>query len=163
LDASSHSEGLAREVAYLSGAVSSFGLVSAILQRIGQITLSETSVWRCVQGVGSRFQALEAKERERANALPEQWEPPSRAAVSDQRMGVSMDGATLHIRQEGWKEVKIGVVFDVAMKPFQDKETGEIVELAHGVNNRYVAHLGGADAVGEKTWALARRCQWEQA
>lgn len=29
--------------------------------------------------------------------------------------------------------------------------------------NRYVAHLGGPDVVGEKTWALARRHGWEQA
>jgi Uncharacterised protein family (UPF0236) len=163
LGASRRSEGLAREVAYLSGAVSSFGLVAAILQRIGQITLSATSVWRCVQEVGSRFQTVEAQERTRANALPEQWDPPSRAVVSDQRMGVSMDGATLHIRQEGWKEVKLGVVFDIGVKPTLDKETGEIVELAHAVNNRYVAHLGGADVLGEKSWALARRCGWEQA
>lgn len=163
LGESRRSEGLACEIAYLSGAVSSFRLVAEILQRIGQITLSESSVWRCAQAVGSRFQAVEATERERANALPEQWNPPSRAAVSDQRMGVSMDGATLHIRGEGWKEVKLGVVFDIAVKPAKDQETGESVDLAHAVNNRYVAHLGGPDVLGEKTWALARRGGWEQA
>jgi hypothetical protein len=163
LGESRRSEGLAREIAYLSGAVSSFRLVREILQRIGQVSLSESSVWRCAQEAGSRFQAVETQERERANALPEQWEPPSRAVVADQRMGVSLDGATLYIRQEGWKEVKLGVVFDIAVKPTQDKETGEIVDLAHAVNNRYVAHLGGAEVVGEKSWALARRCGWEQA
>jgi hypothetical protein len=78
-------------------------------------------------------------------------------------MGVSMDGATLHIRGEGWKEVKLGVVFDIAVKPAKDQETGESVDLAHAVNNRYVAHLGGPDVLGEKTWALARRSGWEQA
>ena len=163
LGESRRSEGLACEIAYLSGAVSSFRLVAEILQRIGQITLSESSVWRCAQAVGSRFQAVEAQEQARATALPEQWEPPSRAAVTDQRMGVSMDGATLHIREEGWKEVKLGVVFDIAVKPTKDQETGEIVDLARAVNNRYVAHLGSADTVGEKTWALARRHGWEQA
>jgi hypothetical protein len=49
------------------------------------------------------------------------------------------------------------------MKPTQDPATGEIVDLAHAVNNRYVAHLGGPDVLGEKTWALARRTGWEQA
>lgn len=163
LGASSRSEGLAQEIVYLSGAASSFRLVAKILQRIGQIPISESSVWRCVQEAGSRFQAVEAQEQRRANALPEQWEPPSRAVVLDQRMGVSLDGATLHLRQEGWKEVKLGVVFDIAVKPSQDPETGEIVDLAHAVNNRYVAHLGDADTLGEKAWALARRCGWEQA
>ncbi len=163
LGASQRSEGLAREIAYLSGAVSSYRLVSEIVQRIGQIALSVSSVWRCAQEAGRRFQAVEAQARVRANALPEQWEPASRAVVSDQRMGVSMDGAIVPIRQEGWKEVKLGVVFDVAVKASQDQETGEVVDLAHAVNNRYVAHLGGADVLGEKTWALARQCGWEQA
>jgi hypothetical protein len=163
LGESRRSEGLTREIAYLSGAVSSFRLVGEILARIGQIAVSDSSVWRCAQAAGSRFQAVEAQERTRATALPEQWEPPSRAVVSDQRMGVSLDGATLHIREEGWKEVKLGVVFDIAVEPTQDKETGEKIDLAHAVNNRYVAHLGGADTLGEKTWALARRHGWEQA
>jgi hypothetical protein len=154
---------LAREIAYLSGAASSYRLVGEILQRIGQIRISESSVWRCAQEMGSRFQAVEAQERARASALPEAWDPPSRAEVSDQRMGVAMDGAMVHIRDEGWKEVKLGVVFDVAMQPTQDKASGERVDLAHAVNNRYTAHLGDAAGVGEKTWALARRCGWEQA
>ena len=163
LGESRRSEGLVREIAYLSGAVSSFRMVSEILQRIGQLPISHRSVWRCVQGAGSRFQAMEAQERACATALPERWEPPSRAVVSDQRMGVSMDGAMLYIHEEGWKELKLGVVFDIAVKPTQDQTTGESVDLARAVNNRYVAHLGGPDAPGEKTWALARRCGWEQA
>ena len=68
-------------------------------------------------------------------------------------MGVSMDGASVHIRKEGWKDVKIGVVFDIGVRPTKDKETGEIVDLAHAVNNSYVAHLGGPEVMGEKTWA----------
>ncbi|MFM7581244.1 MAG: hypothetical protein ACKO9F_00775, partial [Caldilinea sp.] len=82
-----------------------------ILNRIGQINISQPSAWRCAQQAGARFQAVEAAEQVRANALPEHWDPPSRAEVADQRMGVSMDGASIHIRKEGWKDVKIGVVF----------------------------------------------------
>ena len=157
------SEGVGREAAFLSAAVPSFDLAQAILKRIGQIEISKPSVWRSAQEAGERFQALEAVEQERANALPERWEPPSRAEVVDQRMGVSMDGASIYVRQEGWKELKIGVVFDIAVGPTQDKETGEIVDLAHATNNSYVAHLGGPDTLGEKTWAEARRRGWEQA
>ncbi len=147
---------MGREAAFLSAAVPSFDLAQAILKRIGQIEISKPSVWRSAQEAGERFQALEAVEQERANALPEQWEPPSRAEVVDQRMGVSMDRASIYVRQEGWKELKIGVVFDIAVGPTQDKETGEIVDLAHATNNSYVAHLGGPDTLGEKTWAEAR-------
>jgi len=157
------SEGLQREVVYLSAAVTSFELAAVILQRLGQIDISQPSVWRCSQAAGERFQHVEARAQVRATALPPPWDPPSRAQVTDQRMGVSMDGASLHLRQEGWKEVKIGVVFDIAVAPTKDKETGEIVDLAHAVHNSYVAHLGGPDVLGDKTWAEARSRGWEQA
>lgn len=152
-----------REAVFLSAAVSSFELAAVVLQRVGQIDISQPSVWRCSQEAGLRFRRIEEAARARANALPEQWEPPSRAEVADQRMGVSMDGASINIRHEGWKDVKIGVVFDIAVSPTPDKATGELVELAHAVHNSYVAHLGGPDVVGEMTWAEARRRGWEQA
>lgn len=157
------SEGVEREAVYLSGAVSSFELAATILKRIGQIEISQPSTWRSSQEAGRRFQQVEEVDRMRANAAPARWEPPSQAEVKDQRMGVSMDGATMHIRQEGWKELKLGVVFDIEVRPSQDQETGELVNMAHATHNSYVAHLGGPDVLGEKTWAEARRRGWEQA
>lgn len=157
------SEGLEREAVFLSAAVSSYELAVAILQRVGQIDISQSSAWRCSQEAGMRFRRVEEAARVRANAMPEQWEPPSRAEVTDQRMGVSMDGASINIREEGWKDVKLGVVFDVAVGATKEKETGEMVDLAHAVNNSYVAHLGGPEELGEKTWTEARDRGWEQA
>jgi hypothetical protein len=98
-----------------------------------------------------------------ANALPGKWEAPHRTAQSGQRMGVALDGAILNIRQEGWKEVKIGCLFEIAVLPSQDKESGEWIDLAHAVHNSYVAHLGGPDTVGEMAWSEAQRQGWEQA
>lgn len=157
------SEGLERDAVWLSGAVSSYALVSEILMRVGQVEMSSSSIWRVTQAAGERFQAVAARERERANCLPERWAPPSRAEVKDQRMGVAMDGAIVPIRDEGWKEIKIGNVFDIALSTHTDKESGEMVELAHAVNNSYVVYLGGPDPLGEQTWAEARRRGWEEA
>lgn len=152
-----------REAVYLSGALPSFDLAVTILQRIGQIEISQPSAWRSSQAAGLRFQRVEAAACARATATAERWEPPSRAEVRDPRMGVSMDGATMNIREEGWRDVKIGVVFDVAVRPTKDPATAEVVDRAHAVHNSYVAHLGGPDALGEKTWTEARSRGWEQA
>jgi hypothetical protein len=84
-------------------------------------------------------------ERIRSNLLPGRWGAPCRRAESKGHMGVSMDGGMIHIRDEGWKELKVGSVFDVKVRPTRDKETGDWVELAHAVRNRYVAHWGGRD------------------
>ncbi len=154
---------MVREAVWLSGVVPSYALVAEILRRVGQIQISQTSIWRRTQEVGAKFEALVEAETQRATALPEQWDPPSRAVVADQRMGVAMDGAMMNIRQEGWKEVKIGTVFELAVSPTPDVTTGELVELAQATHNSYVAHLGGPEAIGEMTWAEARRRGWEQA
>jgi hypothetical protein len=157
------SEGVVSDAVWVSGLVSSYAHAEEVLRRIGRLDLSTTSAWRQVQVWGAKFGTVLEAERQQANALPEQWDPPSRAAHTDQRMGVSMDGTMIHIRQEGWKELKVGAVFDVAVRPTVDRHTKEWVELAHAVNNSYAAHLGGPDRFGEHLWAEARRRHWEQA
>ena len=157
------SEGLKREAVFLGAAASSFAMAHQILKRIGQIEMSQPSIWRCTQEAGEQFQSVEKAARSRACALPEQWTPPLRAEGADQRMGVAMDGALIHIREEGWKDVKLGVVFDVAVQPTLDPQTDEIHNLAQAVHNSYVAHLGGPEVLGELAWTEARRRGWEQA
>ena len=78
-------------------------------------------------------------------------------------MGVAMDGATINIREEGWKEFKIGSLFDIAVRSSQDGKTGELIDLAHAANSSYVAHLGGPDVLGEMAWTEAQRRGWEEA
>jgi hypothetical protein len=78
-------------------------------------------------------------------------------------MGVAMDGAMINIRHAGWKEVKIGTIFKIAVAPSADPNTGEIVELAHAADSSYVAHLGGPEVIGEMTWSEAQRRGWQQA
>jgi hypothetical protein len=143
--------------------VASYREAEAILRQIGGINISRGSIWQRVQVWGAQFAALEERQRQQANALPEQWAPPSRADVTDQRMGVALDGTMVHIKVEGWKELKVGAVFDVAVKPTRDERSGEMVELAHARNTSYVAHLGGPEVLGEQAWTEARRRGWEQA
>jgi hypothetical protein len=78
------------------------------------------------------------------------------------RMGVGIDGAKIHIRQEGWKELKVGCVFDIEVRLIVDPETKEQLEQGHAVNNSYVAHLGGPERFGEHLWAMAQQRGWEQ-
>jgi hypothetical protein len=142
--------------------VASYREAEAILQQVGSINISRGSIWQRVQVWGEQMQALAEQERPQANAVPEQWTPPSRAEVTDQRMGVALDGTMVHIKTEGWKELKVGAVFEVGVESAPDARSGEMVELAHAQHNSYVAHLGGPQVLGEQVWTEARR-GWEQA
>jgi hypothetical protein len=77
-------------------------------------------------------------------------------------MGVGLDGANLYIRQEGWKELKVGCVFLAALRPIFEPETREWLEQGHAVNNNYIAYLGGPEEFGQRWWATAQQRGWEQ-
>ncbi len=156
------SEEVARQAVWLSGLLP-FAQAEAILQDIGQVNISRSSIWRRTEVWGAKFKELEETERRQANALPEKWEPPSRAVAVDQRMGVAMDGMKVHIRGEDWKELKLGAVFAIEVRVGRDEQTHEPVPLAHAVHNTYAAYLGGPEIFGQMVFAEARRRGWEQA
>jgi hypothetical protein len=156
------SEEVAKQAVWLSGLVT-YGQAEEILARIGRIRISRSSVWRQAQVWGERFAEIEEAERILANALPGIRDVLRREAQSGERMGVAMDGSMIHIRDEGWKELKIGCVFELEQRPGYDPQSGDHIEQAHAVNNSYRAHLGGAERFGEAVWAEARQRGWERA
>jgi hypothetical protein len=156
------SEGLLKLMVWLSGMVD-YRTAEEILAKVGQITVSDSSVRRQAQIWGQSFQSIAEAERIRANVLPGRWGTPLRDTNVKGRMGAAIDGSMIYILGEGWKELKIGCVFDVEVRPTLDAETGDRVELAHAVNNSYVAHLGGPEILGQMAWAEASRRGWEQA
>ena len=78
-------------------------------------------------------------------------------------MGVGIDGAMVNIREEGWKEFKVGAVYEIAERPTRDPITGEWTNLACAVQNSYVAHLGNAQEFGPLIWSEAQSRGWEDA
>ncbi len=153
---------MAKHAVWLSGLVE-FEDAEAILEKIGQIVMSDSSVWRRVETWGERGKAAQAVQRATATTLPPRSEIVAGEARQPKDMGIAMDGAKVHIRQEGWKELKVGCLFDIAMWPTPDKETGDLIDVAHAVRNSYVAHLGGPEVFGQLVWAEARQRAWTQA
>lgn len=147
---------------WLSG-IAEYEEAEEVLEKVGQVEISDSSIWRHIQTWGEQFETLVERERIRTNVLEGRWGGPCRAAEPKGRMGVSMDGTMIHIRDEGWKELKIGSVFDIEMRTTFDRQTGDHIEAAHAVHNTYAAHLGGPEAFGEVMWAEAARRDWQQA
>ena len=117
---------------WLSGLVP-FAEASTILNTIGEIPISASSIWRRVTVWGPHCQALEALQRAASAAAPTQEELKQAVPLEGQNLGVAMDGGMVQIREEGWNELKVGGVFALRQQPTRDKHTGEIVELAHAV------------------------------
>lgn len=156
-----YSEGLVQQVVWLTALVV-FEEAEAILERIGGLHLSDSSIWRRAQDWAVRLGVELELERVRANAVPGRYESPQ-LVEPGKRMGASMDGAMMNIRDEGWKEFKVGAVFELEMRPTKDDRTGEMVDMAHAVNNTYAAHLGSPEPFGQLLWSEAQRRGWEHA
>jgi hypothetical protein len=147
---------------WLSG-LRNFDQAAEILGELAQVPISPKSVWRLAQRWGQRAQAVEALERAAANATPDRQQLVPGEAPSQERLAVALDGSMVHIRGEGWKELKVGCIGQVAVRPTRDKATGDQVPLAHTINQTYVAHLGGPDVFGQHLWAEAHRRRWSRA
>lgn len=154
------SEQVAKQAVWLSGLVP-FAQVEQVMREVGRIYISQSSVWRRVNRWGGKLQAVEALQQVKAYGFgePETLDPNRSLG----RMGVAMDGTMVHIREEGWKELKVGCVFDVAPRRQFDPHTQEEIELGSAINNSYVAHLGGPVVFGSKLWAEARHRFWVHA
>ena len=162
LDGSDYSPERARQMVWLSGLVP-YEQAAWVFEKIGHCDIPATSIWRQAQRHGERLKRYQQDQHyspdvlsARAGGRGTGGPAPSPPQVDHQeRQGVSLDGGKMHIRDEGWKEFKVGTVYDVALRPEPDPETGEWVERAHGVNMAYRAVLGSAEEFGRAFWALA--------
>jgi len=156
------SEGVARLATWLSGMLT-FSDASEVLDKVGGIKVSASTVWREVQVRGERIREAEAPSKVEVVELEEEPLATTTEQRPPKRMGSSMDGGMMYIKGEGWKEAKVGVIFDVAIERRLDERSKELVEVGHAVNNSYVAHLGGPEMLGALLWKEARRRRWEEA
>lgn len=155
------SEGVAKQAVKYSAKMS-YREAKEALQELGQIEISEKSVWRLTQTWGEALKQVEEKEAEQANAMTEE-EVPGQIPEKDGRLGASMDGCMLYIRGEEWKELKVGCIFAVEWAKIFDAQTKEEVEVGHARNTSYICHLGGPETFGRKMWAEAKRRKWHTA
>lgn len=151
------SEGVARQAVWLSGKIP-FGDVAEVMESLGQVAISKSSVWRLSQKWGEKFRAERDKEQG-LDGLPTHQS----SLNTGKRMGVSMDGFMVHVLEEGWKEVKAGCLFEVGKEKVLDKETLTAEDVGRAIQISHVVHLGGPEIFGKYLWGEALRRDWQGA
>lgn len=140
----------------------SYADATEALQELGQVEISENSVWRLTQTWGEALKEVEEKEVKQANGVAEA-PTPGQVMEKEGRLGASMDGCMIYIRGEEWKELKVGCIFDVEWTKLFDPQTKDEVEVGHAANTSYICHLGGPEAFGRKLWTETKRRHWHAA
>ena len=152
LAAGVYSPGRAKQMVWLASHMG-FAAAAEAFDRLVHQAVPVCAVWDATERHGERFKDHLA--RQQVSVGVERVVLPPAASDHDRPLGVSLDGGKVHVRGEGWKEFKLGTVFDVVTTPALDGETGEWVDQVHGVNMTYRAVLGTHLEFAPALWALA--------
>jgi hypothetical protein len=146
-----------KEIVRLNAALRSFEQAVQTYERLTGVGISDTSGWRRVQEYGQRLVKVRQEEAKGV------WEAmgrgecvPGEESEAVQR-GVALDGTMVHIREEGWKEVKIGCVFEFEVEPGAINSQEDEEEKVRAKNLSYCAWLGGVEDFAKQQWAEAVR------
>jgi hypothetical protein len=136
---------LRRDVVWLA-ALLPYAQASEVLSRIGHLEVAATSVWEHTQQVGAAWLAQDQHEYvgvERTRWQRRDYQPALRKSVG-------VDGGMVNIRDEGWKELKVGAIGTLA-PPWE-------LDAAHHARSHalhYTACLGGVEEFAPLLWQLA--------
>jgi hypothetical protein len=143
---------MGQKMVWLSGQLP-YKQCAAVFEEIGEWLIPASSIWRQTQQYGQGLQAYVAHQQEQVSV--ERVVLPDVRHDHNQRKAISMDGGMVNIRGEGWRELKVGAVFDVETRLERNPQTQQLDEMAHGVNVHYTAVLGAKDTFIPALWALA--------
>jgi hypothetical protein len=146
-----YSDDLAQQMVWLSGLLP-YAQCEAVFERIGERLVPGTSIWRQTQEWGERLQQQVEQERQQVGV--ERIVLPAARHDHDQRKGLSLDGGMVNIRGEGWREMKVGAVFDIHLKWERNVHSGEWEQLPHGEHIHYTAVLGSKETFTPALWSL---------
>jgi hypothetical protein len=131
-----------QQMVWLSGLLP-YAQVEQVFARLTGQMIPDASIWVEAQRVGQRLCEQMAQQRQQVSVERTQWE--HRRYDPHARKSVAFDGGMVHIRQEGWKELKVGVVSDLTARG----------QPLHQNNALYTAVLGDVVAFRPALWALA--------
>ncbi len=153
---------MAQQAVWLYGQVDD-DLAEQILQKIGGLSISDTSIWRRAQKWGERMRVAENARAQAVVGLPQRGEIVRGSVPHERPMGGAMDGGMIYIRGEKWKEFKVATFFEIEPRLVYDPLTQAKEWQAQAVRNSYVAVLGGPDVFGRMAWAEAVRRKLSEA
>jgi hypothetical protein len=125
----------------------SYGEAVKTYRELVGLSLVKTTGWERTQERGRQLRQRRLAEAEKRWALPKRQELLPGEALEAVHKAVSLDGVLVYILGEGWKEVKVGCVFEYATHQVYDRRRGETQEVVKGTAPSYTAYLGGPDVL----------------
>ena len=157
------SERVEKQVIRLTARGDSFAEAVEDYEELIGLRLLKTTAWERTQERGERLRKQRMEQAEKA------WESPKRQAIMPgeeleaRNKAVSMDGVQVYILGEGWKEVKVGCVFEFETHRRCRRRSTEKEDVVKAKHQSYTAYLGGPETFGKLLSAEAERRGYDRA
>jgi hypothetical protein len=136
-------------VAWLGTTQPSFEIAAETFSLLVGVWMSSSTLWRCHGEVAGQLEQQLTKEEENlsewARSADEERQRVAAQSAVGERASVSIDGALIRIREEGYREVKMVSVSEVEERPGPGQKLGEPAECEDGLkllHHSYRAMLG---------------------
>lgn len=128
-----------------------FAEVKETLKKHLGIEISAATIQKISESIGKEL--FEKEKKEARDIYENQYKAISNKEEANKkgRLYIECDGSMLLIRVDGWKEIKLGMVFSDNMVLNKNKPRHIIAE------KEYVAYLGSAEEFKKMLWAAAVR------
>lgn len=146
MDSRGYSSQFAYQVVWLSGHVP-FAVVSQIFAELSQLSLGTTTIWEQTQVHGERLVTCQETQQRQTSVERTRWNQQKYDPFL--KRCLSIDGGMIHIRKEGWKEFKVGLVSDFMHQWQQDKPSVRLI------NAHYTAVVGDVETFLPALWQLS--------
>ena len=147
------SRGVKRQLVKLSARMP-YQTAAEVFAELAQVQVGTTTAWEQTQEAG-----------EHVRAMPEPIATvtaPSQERVAC--MGTTMDGCMVNVREEGWKEMKLGCVFEVSTSGAStSNKQGETIPVVKAEAQSYVLHLGSPEGFAVKLAVETQARGWHAA
>jgi hypothetical protein len=127
----------------------SFDIAAETFSQLVGVWISSTTLWRCHREVAGQIERQLTKEEEKlsewARSAEEEKQQVAAQSAVREHASVSVDGALIRIREEGYREVKLVSVSEVGERPGPSQELSEAGEYEDGLkllHHSYRAMLG---------------------
>jgi hypothetical protein len=157
------SERLEKQVIKVATRADSFDEAVAEYEDLVGLRLLKTTAWERTQERGERLRQQRMAQAEKV------WETPQRQAIMPGEAlevvnkAVSMDGVKVNILGEGWKEVKVGCIFEFETQLGYRGRSKEKEDLVKATHQTYTAYLGEPEPFGKLLSAEAERRGYDRA
>lgn len=131
------------------GGLLPFESASLAFERFTGYAVPQTTLWEQAQRHGERLYTYEEQRREQVNIERLQWNHQDYDPLAYR--SVSLDGGMIHIRQEGWKEMKVGLACGLQHEWEREKPQTRLVNLD------YTAVIGSVETFAPALWELSVR------